>query len=141
VAEPYNILIADDNDDDVSFLLLGFADIQVPVAPTRVRDGHSVLELLNGDRHFHLVVLDYHLPKKNGEEIIRSLPSNGRLPQIVVLSSSLSSEQHRKLWAAGVRKVIEKPPDLTGFALLAASLVTIIANHSPSVSPPGAPNS
>ena len=136
MAEPYSILIADDNDDDVSFLLLGFADIQVPIAPTHVRDGHSVLELLNGDRHFNLVVLDYYLPKKNGEEIIRTLLSRGRLPQIVVLSSSLSSEQHRKLWAAGVRKVIEKPPDLGGFAVLAARLVSIIANDSSSVRPP-----
>ena len=139
MAEPYSILIADDNDHDVLFLLRGFADIQVPVTHARARDDSSVLELLSSNREFHLVVLDFHLPYRNGGEIIRTLRSRGNLPPIVVLSSSLSPEQSRELRASGARETLEKPSDLVGYAVLAARLISIISNRLPSACSAGAP--
>lgn len=140
VAEPYSILIADDNDHDVSFLLKGFADIQVPVRPAHVRDSDSALELLSSDRKFDLVLLDYHLPKDNGEEIIRILHSRGKLPLIVVLSSALSPGQHRRIRAAGAQEVLEKPCDLAGFAVLAARLASIVSSSAERASSAAAPD-
>jgi CheY-like chemotaxis protein len=130
VPKPNTILIADDNDDDVSFLLQGFADIRVTVIPTRVRDGDSVVALFTGGAHFRLIVLDYYLPKKNAAEIMRSLLSRGVvIPAVVVLSSYLSPEQRLELEAAGVRKILEKPHDLGGFAILAGDLARFILSQ------------
>ncbi len=125
----FSILIADDNDDDVTFLLQGFTDIHVNVTTTRAWDGESCLELLTDQSQFRLVVIDLHLPKRTGAEVIERMKARGQgVALIVILTSHISEEQSRRLLKAGVRAVLEKPIDLTGFAQLATQLVALMQN-------------
>jgi CheY-like chemotaxis protein len=123
------ILIADDNDHDVLFLLQGFADINVKVSPTCVGDGDSCVEMLSSHHGFRLAVIDLYLPKKTGVEVLEMLTARepGSAP-IVILTSHVSEAQRRRLEEAGVHAIVEKPADLAGFASLASYLVTLMSD-------------
>lgn len=124
----FSILIADDNDDDVTFLLRGFTDIHVNVTTTRAWDGESCLELLGDQSRFRLAVIDLHLPKRTGAQVIEMMQARGQsVALIVILTSHISEEHRRGLQVAGVRAVLEKPIDLAGFAQLATRLVALMA--------------
>ncbi len=62
-----------------------------------------------------LILLDVHLPDSSGQEVLASLKSDPRTAEIdvIVLSADASSQQIKRLLAAGAAQYITKPLDLT----------------------------
>ena len=93
------ILICDDNDDDVYFLLHALKSADLSVDSTRARDGEEALDFLLCRGRFSqrsplnppkLVLLDLKLPKLGGLEVLRAIRADPRTRHIpvVILTSS-----------------------------------------------------
>ena len=110
------ILICDDNDDDVKILIHTFNIVGLSVECARSRDGDEALAFLTSGAVFDLVILDHHLPRRSGLEVIEILRGRGQFPTcpIVVLTSQVDKGQEA-LGALGVHEIIEKPFTLEGY--------------------------
>jgi CheY-like chemotaxis protein len=79
-------------------------------------DGHEIVTERDGaagearasDR-FDLVLLDIHLPKKDGLAVCRSLRARGLRMPIVALSASVLPEEIERTKAAGFDEFLSKP--------------------------------
>ena len=102
------ILIADDSDTDLAYLLEILNDL--PHKVICARDGAEVEEKLKSDS-FDLFILDVVMPGKNGFQICRDLkrqPSTAQVPVILTTSKSADSD---KFWGhkQGADVYITKP--------------------------------
>ncbi|HUP18669.1 MAG TPA: ATPase, T2SS/T4P/T4SS family [Gemmatimonadota bacterium] len=91
---PQRVLIVDDDPQTRRFVraLLEHHEFEV----TEARNGEMALELLReGSKPFSLVVLDLHMPKLGGEEVIsvlRSSEHTARIPVVVLTAANGNSE-------------------------------------------------
>ena len=79
-------------------------------------EGHLVVterDGLAGERRamdgFDLILLDIHLPKKNGLDVCRSLRARGLRVPIVALSASVLPEEVARTTSAGFDLFLSKP--------------------------------
>ena len=113
---PFNILLADDDEDDRYFFESALIKLRLNQHYTSVDDGEELMEYL-----LHLegllpdvLFLDYNMPRKNGEEClieIKKHPTLKDLP-VIIYSTCISNEIAQKLYDLGayfyVRKTDEK---------------------------------
>jgi CheY-like chemotaxis protein len=124
------ILYADD-DDLVSHLVQKYVtefDI------LRVNDGEEALEFLNCSGAYpdaprpDLLLLDLHMPRRGGFEIlasIRASPALATLP-VVIFTTSQWPADRAKAFALGANHFVQKPTGLDAFADLATTLREIV---------------
>lgn len=121
-----HVLLADD-DDDFSALLKDALDDR-GYRVTRVADGASLRDALSisktGDAtaHYDMVLTDVRMPKVNGLEALRNIPSE-QLPPVVLMTAFGSAETHETAYQLGVKLVIDKPFDLLDFCTVVECLV------------------
>lgn len=120
------LLIVEDNPGDVflfSECLREFGvDIELLVA-SEVDEGIRLLNQ-NQERLPCLVLIDLHLPKRDGRHLLvymREQPRFATIPA-VVLSSSQRPADHQACLGLGAREVLIKPYDWNGYAALIVSL-------------------
>ena len=118
-----NILLVEDNDDDVEAVRRVFARNGVAVRFRVARDGQQALDILFPDRRGtrlrevwspHLILLDLHLPKTAGLEVLRQVkvdPDRRTIP-IVVLSGSAGNDVIAECMAIGTNMYLLKPMDI-----------------------------
>jgi CheY-like chemotaxis protein len=90
------ILLAEDNPADVELVRVALEDRSVDCGLHVVRDGQKAMEfldLLDADSKLacpSVLLLDLHLPKRDGAEVIRHLRASERCGQtaVVILTSS-----------------------------------------------------
>jgi CheY-like chemotaxis protein len=123
------ILVADDSPTDVFMLEHGLAESGLKCAILHVEDGEQALEALQrprtSDQEFCLIVLDWYLPKRSGEEVLRVVQGNKDSPLCVVLTSGLPHQEMQRLNMQGI-SVWNKPGDLDGYLELGESLKQLI---------------
>ena len=124
------ILVADDNADDVFLLREGLSSDTWSFDLVHALDGEEALKLLDSkDRMPDLIVLDYHLPRLTGEEVLTAFrQSNDSSKSVVVILSSVISERQRsELLQLGAHSIFEKPCDFKGFMELGTNLRSLIS--------------
>ncbi|HWB82596.1 MAG TPA: response regulator [Bryobacteraceae bacterium] len=96
--KPCEILLAEDNSADIVVVRQALEGHDVDCVLHVTRDGAEAIkwiESLDSDPVFHsldLVLLDMHLPKRGGEEILKRLQSTRRYSRTpVILMTSLDS--------------------------------------------------
>lgn len=109
-----HIVVAEDDDADA--LLAGKALLQAKVAApvTFVRDGIEVINFLNHNgRDPVLLLLDLHMPKMDGFEVLQWLDHREMASEVsvIVLSSSGESDNIRRAAELGAVCYIVKPND------------------------------
>ncbi len=124
---PCRILICDDNDDDVRFLLDALRSRGLAVETTRARDGEEAFKHLSEGAEFDFAILDQQLPRMSGQEVIELLRDQGRFPDypLVILTSILGKEREQHLRRVGVHLILEKPYNLDGYLRIGESLATL----------------
>ena len=122
-----NILLIEDSDADAHLFasLLSEADQRIVV--TRAKDGESALERLRAgeENHPDLIVLDYHLPGRDGIEtvtILRTLEGLGSVP--VVFVSGLVGANRPDLKGHQNTAFFPKPDSLENYQDFVKELVT-----------------
>jgi CheY-like chemotaxis protein len=135
------ILYADD-DDLVSHLVQKYVtDFEI----LRVNSGEEALEFLNRSGTYHdaprpdLLLLDLHMPRRDGFEILTSIRASAALATlpVAIFTTSLWPADRDKAFALGADHFVQKPTGLDAFAELATTLGEIVreihrsnGNHS-----------
>jgi CheY-like chemotaxis protein len=127
------MLIAEDDEDDVSLLESFLRDLPEPPALLVINKGDKVIsffENLPGNRLPLLVLLDYNLPSVSGYEILIALADDKKfltLPKII-WSTSNSPHFEAQCLSKGACAYFVKPSNIHGFQTLVQKLQGILSN-------------
>lgn len=121
-------LVAEDSENDVILLRHAFAKAGLSVPLQVARDGKEAIDRLKECQASgifpSLLLLDLHMPKYDGFEVlqwIREQPGLRRLVVIVFTSSNLPADKNRA-YDLGTNAYITKPMDTDGLAELMKTL-------------------
>jgi two-component system, response regulator len=127
------ILLVEDNASDEKLTVLAFRKCGVANEVVVERDGAAALDYLfatgaHAGRDLsvlpRLVLLDIHLPKIDGLEVLRRLRADERtkLVPVVILTSSKEDEDVLRSFAYGANAYVRKPLEFAEFAAAARTL-------------------
>ncbi len=113
------VLLVEDNPDDVTITERAFQRVEPWVDLRIARDGDEALDYLMHRNQYQqgvaprpdIVLLDYHMPKRSGLEVLQCMRANPGLASIpvVMLTSSDRQETVEQCYAAGANTYIQKP--------------------------------
>ncbi len=117
--KPFNILIAEDDEDDYQLTLEALKEAGVNNDVHWVKDGEEVLEYLNAKAQSNgtaanlpgIILLDLNMPRKDGREVlaeIKSCPVFRKIP-VIVLTTSCAETDIANAYELGVNSFIQKP--------------------------------
>ena len=130
----YNLLLADDDEDDCTFFKEALDDLSVPVNLVTVNDG---VELMN-----HLAVavsdlpdllfLDLNMPRKNGHECLAEIKKMDQLKDlpIIIFSTSLDTEIVNTMYEKGALYYIRKPGDFSKLKQVIGNALKVTAENN-----------
>ncbi|QSJ19031.1 response regulator [Nostoc sp. UHCC 0702] len=118
------ILMADDDDDDSMLVGEALAESQLPIELHIVRNGEELLDYLYNRGQYTdtkiaprpgLILLDLHMPKKQGLEVLKDIKTDPYLRRIpvVVLTTSGAEEDIYHTYDLGANSFIIKPVTFT----------------------------
>jgi len=130
---PVDILMVEDDPRDVELTLQAFREAGITNRVAAVRDGAEALDYLfclgqyaglEREPRPGVVLLDLHLPKLHGLEVLRRLKSSPRTAQIPVIVLTVSRDDEDVLEATrlGADAYILKPVDFSGLSAVTPQL-------------------
>jgi two-component system response regulator len=130
VGRPMEILLVEDDLDDAGLTIDALRKGDVPCRISLVRDGEEALEFIFQEGKFRraprpdLILLDLHLPKIGGREILAKVKSDENLQRIpvVVLTTSRTHREILQSENLHVESYLTKPFDLSEFNAVVKSL-------------------
>jgi CheY-like chemotaxis protein len=128
------LLLAEDDPDDQEALRLAFIKEIGSIEIECVADGVEMLAHLNNcspDKLPSIILMDYHMPVKNADDILKDLSADNRLSHIpkLVWSTSDRSEYMDRCISAGALRYIHKPSTLKELHEIAASISGIMHEY------------
>jgi CheY-like chemotaxis protein len=131
---PCQIVLAEDNPADVGLVRHALREHQVECNLRVIGDGDEVLSFINNldlDSKVpcpDLLLLDLHLPKRDGREILKHLRASERCGQtpVVVLTSSDSPSDRRDAERNAALHYFRKPSSLEEFMKLGIIVRSVI---------------
>jgi CheY-like chemotaxis protein len=123
--KPITVLVADDDEEDRSFIRKAWSKSRVANDLRFVEDGEELTEYLNHTGRYTdsataprpaVILLDLNMPKKDGREALRELKANPELRQIpvIVLTASKAEEDIYRSYDLGANSYITKPVTFVG---------------------------
>lgn len=118
--QPPYILLIDDDQDDLEMFSSGLENKGI-----RVKSFESsskalfYLTLMSGNRELpSLIIMDYNMPMKNGQQVLSMIKANADTKQIpvVIYSTSMSDPLRKQLSDAGALDCFNKPWTYKEFA-------------------------
>jgi CheY-like chemotaxis protein len=117
---PLTVLVADDDEDDRSFICKAWNKSRAANDLRFVEDGEELTEYLNHSGRYidpasaprpAVILLDLNMPKKDGREALREIKANPELRQIpvIVLTTSKADEDICRSYDLGANSYITKP--------------------------------
>ncbi len=136
---PYHILLAEDSAADIGIVRIALRDQGLDHVLHVARDGEEAINFIqraDKDRKApgpDLLLLDMHLPKYNGEEILKSLRSTEFYAQIpvVVMTSSDAPADHDRAQKHAALFYFRKPSRLDEFIQLGVIVRDILTKNKP----------
>jgi CheY-like chemotaxis protein len=128
------LLIAEDNPADVGLIRLALKRHGIGAAVEVVQDGEAALrfiERVEADGNAAcpaLAVLDLHLPRVSGDEILRRMRGSAKWREVpvIVMSSSLAERDREEAMARGASAYFCKPSELDQFLELGAIIKELL---------------
>ena|SRR5579859_2946380 len=129
------LLLHVDDDDLLAYL------VQREITTFEVRhvcDGEQAVRFLTEPSAFQVaaqpavVLLDLHMPKKDGLATLREIRANptfAKIP-IVIFTTSQDPVERARAFAFGADHFLQKPSDLNGFAEIAEKLAHIVSGKN-----------
>jgi two-component system, chemotaxis family, response regulator Rcp1 len=130
VGRPMEIFLVEDELEDAGSTIDVLKHGEVPCRVTLVRDGEEAIEFLHRVGRFaraprpDVVLLDLHLPKKDGREVLKDLREDKELRRIpvVVLTASQAHWEALKDENLFVESYLVKPVEREQFSAVVKSL-------------------
>lgn len=132
--ENYNLLLADDDEDDCDFFKEALDEIPVTANLTMVNDGVQLMQYL--ESHISnlpdVLFLDLNMPRKNGLECITEIKENAKLEKlpIIIFSTSLDSHIVDNLYQKGASYYIRKPGDFSKLKKVIENALTTASKNN-----------
>lgn len=128
----YNLLLADDDEDDCAFFKDALDELSFSVSLMTVNDGVQLMDFLADKTSPDLpdiLFLDLNMPRKNGHECLTEIKEKKELQDlpIIIFSTSLDNEIVDQMYQKGATYYIRKPGEFSKLkkvienALIAAS--------------------
>jgi CheY-like chemotaxis protein len=116
---PFRLMIVEDNPADVYLIERALEENSVAYTLEVFNDGDEALRWIHHPSHHppELIVLDLHMPRTGGAEVlraIRSAPSLTDVP-VMILSSSQSPADKNRVEILGFARYVHKPLMLEEF--------------------------
>lgn len=132
------ILIAEDNSADVFLIQYALKEHEIDAHCVVVSDGEEAFQYLRRlgqdplQESFDLILLDLHLPKRDGPDLMACLRSQSATSQIpfIALSSSASPQDKREAERHGAAHYFRKPPSLDEFVELGGIVKRVINSRA-----------
>ena len=105
------VLLVEDNPDHAEFALKALKKDDVTTQVIWAKDGQEALDILErGAPLPELILLDIHLPKVNGHQVLRHVKASDTLRAIpvIMLSTSESEADVAESYAAGANSYVAK---------------------------------
>jgi CheY-like chemotaxis protein len=126
-------LMADDDADDRLLAKEALEESHLANALYFVEDGEELMQYLRREGRFSdpllsprpgLILLDLHMPKKDGREALKEIKSDALLREIpiVVLTTSKAEEDVYRTYSLGVNSFITKPVSFEGMVEIMKTL-------------------
>lgn len=114
----YNLLLADDDEDDCIFFREAIDELSLPVKLVTVNDGVELmgfLEINTADNLPDILFLDLNMPRKNGYECLAEIKAIEELKElpVIIFSTSLDIEIVNTMYDKGALYYIRKPGDFS----------------------------
>ena len=132
-AQPVRIVLVEDNVGDVTILKHGLDEHQRVYSLEILRDGDQALQFVKtwpgrvGDAASWVLVLDVHLPRHDGTEVLRAVRAHSELSQVrvVVLSGLANPKEAANLLALGGNLYRQKPSTWAEVKELAGEILAL----------------
>jgi chemotaxis family two-component system response regulator Rcp1 len=129
-SEITRILLIEDNAADIDLMKYALDKQHFHYALSTLKDGAEALAFIRKEGKYarapqpDLIVMDLHLPKNDGLEVLEEIRKNPEFNNLLVavLSSSVSPEEKNSVAAFERTCFIRKPLDLNGFMTVATTI-------------------
>jgi CheY-like chemotaxis protein len=138
-----SILVADDDDNDLRMIEMALNEGGRPPAVNYVHDGDEALDYLYARGRYSqgrgegpaLIVLDLHMPRVDGWEVLRQVKADERLKSIpvVIFSSSAREADVRHCYDLGANAYVVKPIEFARFQEAVAAIKVFWTEHNHSL--------
>lgn len=140
-AQGKTILLVEDSPDDALLTQRSLKKANVLNEVVWLKDGKEALdylfrECLEGGMHLpEVLLLDIHMPRVDGIEVLREIRSDNRLKglPVIIFTSSKEERDLVQSYRLGVNSFIRKPVDFGEFATIVSTLgcYWLLVNQSP----------
>jgi CheY-like chemotaxis protein len=119
------ILLVEDSPNDADLMTEALHEGNLPVRVTVVEDGEEAIKYLRRQEGYagasrpHLILLDLHLPRKNGHEVLAEIKQDAqlRLIPVVIMTGCDSDDAIQQAYDLHANCCVRKPVDLDQFDL------------------------
>jgi len=135
---PVQIVIAEDNPADVKLVRMALRDAGLDCSLRVVGDGAqaiALIETLDADSKaapIDLLLLDMHMPKYDGEDVLKRLRSTERHAQtpVIVMTTSNAPQDHEKALKNAAVYYFMKPSSVKEFLQLGEIILDILSRRT-----------
>ena len=129
--QPFRILIADDDEEDVQLTKECLADNSHPVSVNEVEDGQYLIDLLKNkipadgaNQLPQLILLDINMPRKDGLQALKEIKEDLQLCKIpvVMFTTSVAPKDIERAYALGANCYVTKPQSVQKWCKVVADL-------------------
>ncbi len=112
------ILLVEDSPDDADLMVEALKEGMLAHRVTHLEDGEQAIDHLRRAPTPDLILLDLHLPRRNGHEVLEEIKNDPRLRRIpvVIMTSSNNEIAILKLYELHANCCVSKPTDQEQFA-------------------------
>lgn len=133
--QQYNLLLADDDEDDCDFFKEALDELLLPTSLVTVNDGVQLMDFLSESGAENLpdiLFLDLNMPRKNGLEClteIKQLEEYKNLP-VIIFSTSLDRDIVDLVYGKGAVYYIQKPGEFSKLKKVIGSALNIASKNN-----------
>lgn len=133
--QKYNLLLADDDEDDCDFFREALDELPVPTNLVTVNDGVQLMDFLSQNSTENLpniLFLDLNMPRKNGLECLTEIKQKEEykdLP-VIIFSTSLDRDIVDLVYEKGAVHYIRKPGEFAKLKKVIASALRIASESN-----------
>jgi chemotaxis family two-component system response regulator Rcp1 len=124
-AQPVAVLLVEDCPDDAELMVKALRQCALEPLVNVVEDGEEAIDYLRRQGAFcdavrpDLILLDLHLPRKGGHEVLAEIKADDRLRRIpvIIMTGSEDETDFQTAYELYANCCVSKPSDLDEFAL------------------------
>lgn len=130
----YNLLLADDDEDDFAFFKDALDDLPLSVTLTTVSDGVQLMRALieAGDNLPDILFLDLNMPRKSGFDCLSEIKQVNKLQHlpVIIFSTSLDMNVVEMVYERGATFYIRKPGDFSKLKKVIFDAITFTVQNN-----------